>query len=100
MGTSGLGVIKYTFNLSTLTIIDSEVLNSNWVVLYPNPTSNFLNIQSKQEVQSVEIFSLSGQRVLEDSTSKINISHLNTGTYIVQIVFKNGTKTSEKFIKK
>ena len=70
--------------------------------IYPNPTSDLLNIDTVEKINAVKVFNLLGQEIKIDvaNLNQINTSNLNTGTYIIQIHFeKFGVKTS-KFIKK
>lgn len=74
--------------------------NVKQMTISPNPTTDYLNINSAEKINSVEIFDMSGRKV---STSldgkKIDVRNLNPGSYIINIETKAG-KTTEKFIKK
>lgn len=98
LGTFDLGLIKITVDLETMNVSEPEFISNDRI--YPNPTRDFLNIQASEEISSVEIYSLSGQKLLTSSGSKIDVSHLNKGIYIIQIHTKNGKIESQKFIKK
>ncbi len=98
--TSGLGVIKFTIDLTTLKVIDSDLLAKNSTVIYPNPATDVVNIESKENLTSVEIIGLSGQKLLNSNSKKINVSHLNKGIYIVKILLQNGKTETHKLIKK
>ena len=68
------------------------------IFIYPNPTSDKLNMSSETEQQvTVSIFSLNGQRLMQQqmSTSEsIDVSSLAKGFYIIKI-----NETSYKFSK-
>lgn len=93
-------------------IIPNEILETNDVAaelnkvsLYPNPVVNLLNIQSKKEVKSVEIFDMIGQKVktitnFTSSTNSVNISNLASGMYVTKIITVDGRVTTQKFMKK
>lgn len=98
--TSGLGVIKFTLDLDTMTVIDSDLLAKNSSVIYPNPATDVLNIESKENLTSVEIIGLSGQKLLNSNAKQINISHLNKGIYIVKVLLSNGKTETHKLVKK
>lgn len=55
--------------------------------VYPNPTSNFVNIRSEEIVDRVELYNAIGQLVLEkrQMTKKINVEGLKPGVYILKI---------------
>ncbi len=70
------------------------------VHIYPNPVNNELNL-SIQEVDRIEIYDLLGKMILSEASddSKVNVSSLQPGLYIVKIFTDNECFT-EKFIKK
>jgi xyloglucan-specific exo-beta-1,4-glucanase len=102
VGTSGLGVVRFTLDLNTLSIIDSDIPTKNSVILFPNPTKDTFTISTEKNIQKIDIYAMSGQRLIShSSTSKtLNVSHLNPGVYIVKILFENGETVSEKLIRK
>lgn len=66
--------------------------------LFPSPTGNLLNIQSKENIESVKIYS-SQAILLKDSFSNvIDVSQLSAGMYFAQLTFGGKTFT-KKFIK-
>jgi len=78
---------------------------SNYFSLYPNPTSDVLNINTSQniEIQSVAIYDILGQIVIAvpnaKSLSAIDVSKLRTGNYFVKVKSDKGS-SNMKFIKK
>jgi hypothetical protein len=77
---------------------------SNYFILYPNPVSNVLNINSKQaiEIQSLAIYDILGQLVIAvpnaKTVSNIDVSKLRTGTYFIKVKSDKGS-SGMKFIK-
>lgn len=81
--------------------MDVKDIKSIDVSIYPNPTSDFVNIKSKIDVASMTLFSMDGRKLTENfKENKINISSYNTGVYILNIVLKDGTTFKHKIIKK
>ncbi|WP_027384598.1 T9SS type A sorting domain-containing protein [Epilithonimonas caeni] len=74
-------------------------LSKNDVKIYPNPAKYLVHIKSKKEINSVEILDQSGKRISESKESKINVSHLSKGIYILKIKFSNGSSSIQKLIK-
>ncbi|WP_091464396.1 DUF7619 domain-containing protein [Flavobacterium urocaniciphilum] len=74
----------------------------NYFSLYPNPTSNELNINLKKsvEINSIQIYNTLGQLVTVQTGNalKIDVSHLKTGNYFIKINTNEGYSTSQ-FIK-
>lgn len=66
--------------------------------LFPNPSENLLHIQTKENIESVKIYSIQGVLVKEVSSKTLDVSGLNAGMYFVQITSNEKTIT-KKFIK-
>ncbi|MDC8001267.1 T9SS type A sorting domain-containing protein [Aequorivita todarodis] len=67
--------------------------------LFPNPTGNMLNIQSKENIDSIKIYSTQGILVMGVSSKTVDVSQLPAGMYFAQI-FLNGKSFTKKFVKK
>ena len=92
------------FNIATLGINELELKN-NKLILYPNPASNLITIQTKANTIvnfEYRIVDLTG-RIVKTGNSKfneqINIESLTNGNYIIQIETEKGEKISEKLVK-
>lgn len=73
--------------------------NSNdFLNIYPNPATDYI-VVNKENIDCVEIHSLSGVLVSKTNKSTIDVSHLPTGTYIVSVL-QNGKTISSKISKK
>jgi Leucine-rich repeat (LRR) protein len=66
--------------------------------LYPNPAGNLLNIQSKENIENVKIYSSQGILLKEYFSNSIDVSELSAGMYFAQVTF-NGITFTKKFIK-
>ncbi len=75
------------YDPTTASVKDDEF--SNYFSLYPNPASGFIHIQSKTvEVTKVEIYNLTGQRVLEQKglvKNGVDVSGLSKGIYVLKL---------------
>lgn len=69
------------------------------VSVYPNPTRDIVNINTTSKVSKVTIFGTDGKQLLEDSTSKVNVSKLPSGVYILKIHFADGKSSTQKIVK-
>ncbi|WP_271424212.1 GEVED domain-containing protein [Aequorivita sinensis] len=69
---------------------------------YPNPTTTILNMNSVDNIESVALFNMLGQRVIDAqinaTTSQLDVSSLSTGTYIMRVT-ANGQTGSYRVIK-
>ena len=99
----------YTFTLSlkgegdcvTMTVTDNVGISENNAQtfgLYPNPTTEVLNIQAN-DVKDIEIANLLGQTVITTNVQTINVANLTNGVYFVRVNFNNGTVSTQKFVK-
>ncbi|MCF8370048.1 MAG: T9SS type A sorting domain-containing protein [Bacteroidales bacterium] len=79
----------------------NEIADQFQFNLYPNPSSEILNIQLQNPTDySVKIIDLSGRTVIHtslDQSTKIDVSGLEAGTYLV-IVSKAGFTMSRKIV--
>jgi len=77
---------------------------SNYFNVYPNPVKDILNISLKNdiEIQSISIYDILGQLIISvpnsKNVSKIDVSRLRTGNYLLKIKTVKGFSTV-KFIK-
>ena len=89
-----------TVNFSrTLSTDDLELMD---VSIYPNPTSDFLQIQGIANIKNVEIYSIQGKKMaisLENNT-RVDVSSLQSGIYFVKIMGNENRSIIKKFIKK
>ncbi len=72
------------------------------VSIYPNPTSNRLNISAANTIQNAEIYNVLGKKVMNVNINKtsdsIDISTLASGVYMIKYNIENTVGTA-KFIK-
>jgi hypothetical protein len=67
-------------------------------LIYPNPTSNNFTIEMENEVKSVEIYSLQGQKVMSATSKNVNVSNLSKGMYLVRIEDENNAVATQKVV--
>jgi len=74
---------------------------NNTCTVYPNPANTVLNISTSNEIQTIEIISMAGVKLLAtgENTSFIDISTLSYGMYQVICIFKNGSRVVSSFTK-
>lgn len=79
--------------------LSTNKFETTQISLYPNPASSEINIISENKIDSVIVYNLTGQKVLESgSTEKLNVSSLKSGVYMVNII-TNGVSVTSKLIK-
>ena len=73
--------------------------NKNYSIkVFPNPVQNILNIKTTDKIERGEVYTISGQKIKNFNNKEINVSDLQKGIYILQIVVGDKTIT-QKFIK-
>ena len=75
-------VKKITFSIYTSeTATENVAINS---IIYPNPTQDILHIAGITP-QTLRVFDLQGRLLIIDNSTQVNVSNLNTGTYLLQV---------------
>ena len=72
--------------------------NVSAMLVYPNPVQDILSVKA-DNVTSITVFSLTGQRVLETNNSHVDVSSLSQGVYFAKVV-ADGNIIVNKFVKK
>ncbi len=91
---------KYNFSSFNLSINSNQVKEKEFKI-YPNPAKNRLYITNLDDVKKIEIFNLSGERVLTFDNftyDGLDISNLSNGLYFVKIQNEESSHT-QKLIK-
>ncbi len=90
----------YITSSPLLDVSDNEIAGFEY---YPNPTTGKLSFKGKNRIDSVQVYNVSGQRVLEETigfaNGQIDLTKLPTGLYLMQVESK-GQKATYKIIKK
>lgn len=84
---SALNTIEFTTGLNEKQFVD--------VVVYPNPTSGIVNINSSTQCERIELADLSGRVIITTKSTKIDMSELPSGIYFVNIYSDNGMITKK-----
>jgi PKD repeat protein len=90
-------ITTQTINIGSTGINTAE--ENNNTTLYPNPSKNYITIQTDINYQSIVITDTRGKKISAISNKgKVDISQLNKGIYFLQLI---GTENSitKKFIK-
>jgi hypothetical protein len=85
----------------------NEMINNNQLKLYPNPSNGFVEIEnvSQYKIDKIIVFDLMGKEIYNKkitttaSNLKLDLSNIQNGMYMVNIVFENQQKFTQKFVK-
>ncbi|MDR0969065.1 MAG: Ig-like domain-containing protein, partial [Lentimicrobiaceae bacterium] len=74
------------------TVSGIEDIANQGITIFPNPVKDELFIDSETAIQKVEIYSITGALLLEESNvnEKINVSALPQGLYVVKLYTNEG----------
>ena len=68
------------------TAIDDYSAKNSDVIIYPNPASNYIQIMNAGSMFDLDVFNISGQRVLHaENKKRLDISALEDGIYFVEV---------------
>jgi hypothetical protein len=92
--------VRYRDSVRTELIAD---LNNHVVeqfVLYPNPSSDVIAINSSREILYVLVYDLNGKVLMRESgVHLIDVSSLEKGLYLVKVCFSNYVSANQFFVK-
>lgn len=103
--TDGLETVETSFDLTvTIKTGITDVMKSNSLKLYPNPTTGLITLEFNHisEVgEKIEVYNPLGQIILKtlvnSQTNLLNLSNYPSGTYYIKTISENDTHT-EKII--
>jgi hypothetical protein len=93
-------------NIPSLTISESTAnsvnnLQVNKIQVYPNPTSDFVQISSDYAVESIRVFSVSGKMILSENLTgnqyRMDVQEWSNGVYIIELTTDQGTEFHRVF---
>lgn len=70
------------------------------VKVYPNPTTDYVTVQSKEKVTQVRLYNQLGQLVSTQGLNVIDLTKVSTGVYFAEILFEGNASVTQKVIKK
>lgn len=76
----------------------------NSTLIYPNPTSSFVNIiSSKEQMKVIALYNTIGQKAFEESIDAteytIDLNHLSDGVYFLKVTYTDGNTLIERIVK-
>ncbi|MPS74296.1 MAG: T9SS type A sorting domain-containing protein [Chryseobacterium sp.] len=96
----GSGFIVDNIIIKDMDQLSVSEINKTQINIFPNPTSDFINIKSDETIKTIKLYNAAGSLVKTESNdlSKINISTFPKGNYLISIETDSGIET-KKIIK-
>lgn len=79
--------------------INVEEINAAQIVLYPNPATTVVTVQSEATISEMVLVDLSGVIVARTNENQISVADLASGMYVLSITTEFGT-VAKTFVKK
>ncbi|MDZ7604016.1 MAG: T9SS type A sorting domain-containing protein [Cyclobacteriaceae bacterium] len=81
-----------------------EALSSSELIIYPNPASEYVNIQSDEGLRQIDFISSHGysvisHRIKHGENMLLSVASLSPGIYFIKLTFEDGRQQMEKLIK-
>lgn len=84
--------VDKAFNYSNELVVTESTASVNdyfnaKISIYPNPAQDFVQIQTNEDITSIEVYNLLGKRVASalQGTKRVNVSNLSKGVYLLKI---------------
>jgi len=98
----GSGFIVDNIIIKDMDYLAVSDVAKNEINVFPNPTSDFINIKSNEIIKSIKLYDIKGSLIKtensSDKTLKLDISSLPKGNYLISIESESGIET-KKIIK-
>ena len=96
-------IVVYEYTIDDSNSLSSNypenIQNSNTPILFPNPTSSLLALNSDKDYD-IEVYDMLGNKLMALTGNSINMEHLSTATYIVKATDKsNNEELTYKVVK-
>ncbi|KXH84350.1 T9SS type A sorting domain-containing protein [Chryseobacterium kwangjuense] len=90
-----------SYGKNTLTLGTEDVTANKQIDIYPNPSSDYVNLHHGEKIIKIEMNDAEGKKISEfKNVDKIDISGFPSGVYFLKMTFKNGKTETRKIIRK
>jgi len=95
-------VILDDFKLTQSPFLSVSDISKKTIEVYPNPFNDVLFLNNSEDVDNISIADISGRTVktINQVSKELKLNDLKAGVYVISIIYKNGTSTSDKIVKK
>ncbi|MDC0177633.1 T9SS type A sorting domain-containing protein [Polaribacter sp.] len=87
-----INIIEYDLDAQTIALNTNDIKLDNKMQLFPNPTNSRLSLNSEKDY-NIEVFDLTGRKIMEAQGNNLDMSNLSKATYIVKAFDKASKET-------
>lgn len=81
-------------------LLNTDNPNTDAAIIYPNPTTDIIEIKSRDEVRSLNLYGLDGRLILSlTGETVLDLSNQQPGLYILQVSFANNRSLVKRITK-
>ena len=91
-GDNYVNIIEYNLDAQTTALNTNDIKLDNKMQLFPNPTNSRLSLNSEKDY-NIEVFDLTGRKIMEAQGNNLDMSNLSKATYIVKAFDKASKET-------
>ncbi|MDG1333654.1 MAG: T9SS type A sorting domain-containing protein [Crocinitomicaceae bacterium] len=77
---------------------DLNELSTVEAIVYPNPSNDFITIDSDEQIDQVTVLAADGKVMIEQKGNTVDVSNLTTGIYLVNVMTAEG-RSQTRFVK-
>jgi len=85
--------------LSNIEIVEIKS-SKEFIRVYPNPTSELINVTSNKKISSLELFDIMGRKLksFTPTQSSVDVGFLTNGMYVLKVVLASGDVVEERIM--
>ncbi|MGI9192482.1 MAG: T9SS type A sorting domain-containing protein [Chitinophagaceae bacterium] len=80
-------------------LVDIKTEKTAMLSIHPNPVQDMLTLHGINGIKQVSLYNTSGQCLMQETHTQLNVSALNKGLYFVQVENQQGVRFTAKFSK-
>jgi hypothetical protein len=95
-------ITQSSFSSCGIAYLDNESFYKSKTVVYPNPFSTILNIETSENINLYNVYDSLGRKIIETSVKndlKSKLTQVNSGIYYLYLSFEDGRIENVKIIK-
>ncbi|XMO85930.1 T9SS type A sorting domain-containing protein [Algibacter sp. AS12] len=87
-------------DMEQITLSSNNLEFESGFKIYPNPTSDVINIESSHPIDKINMYNLLGKKVLSvNNTNRVALDGLPVGIYLINVQYNNAMITEKVIIK-